>query len=57
MRGQNAAMFPPDLLPDSECRVDRQVLFPVLDSLLLPRALQRHSDQKEREALAWGLRL
>ena len=31
VRGQNAAMFAPDVLPDSECRSIAKVLLPVLD--------------------------
>ena len=44
MRTQNVSTFAPDVLPDSECRSYRQVLFSVLDSRLRPEKVHRDSD-------------
>ena len=52
VRTQNVATFAPDVLPDSECRSYRQVLFPVLDSRLRPEKVQRDSDGQDGQTLA-----
>ena len=53
VRGQNAAMFAPDILPDSECRSIAKSCYPVLDHPVRSWPVQRHSASQERQALAW----
>ena len=53
VRAQNASMFAPNVLPDSECRVHRQVLLPVLDHPVRSWPVQRHSAGQDGQALAW----
>ena len=53
VRGQNATMFAPHVMPDSECRSIAKSCFRYWTRHYDPERLSEIPDQKEREALAW----